>query len=558
MAEQFLHGVEVLDIDSGSRPIQTVKSSVIGIVGTAPDADATAFPLNVPTLIAGSRLEASKLDMVGNGAGTLPKALDAIMDQIGAVVIVIRVEEGSTDAETLANVIGGVNASTGQYEGVQALLAAESVTGYAPRILCVPGFTSDRVQGGVTAITLTNQGSGYGIAPNVAITGGGGTGAKATANLGTGADAGKIVSVTIDANGSNYTSAPTVAFSSAAVLAAATASVSGGSVQSIAITNNGTGYTSAPTVALTGGGGTGATATAVLGSGATAGQVVAINVTAPGTGYTTAPTVALTGGQGSGAAAAASFGIAANAVVSELIGIADRLRAVIIADGPNTDDDDAIAYRGDFGSKRVFVVDPAVLVLDESGNTIVDPSSARVAGLIARIDNQLGFWWSPSNQEIYGIQGTARQIDFVLGDASSRANLLNENEVATIIRQDGFRLWGNRTCSSDQKWAFLCVVRTADIINDSLARNHLWAVDRGITKNYVTDVIEGVSNYLRYLTSIGAILGGSCWADPDLNTADQIAQGKIFFDFDFTPVYPAEHITFRSHLVNDYVQEIFD
>lgn len=558
MAEQFLHGVEVLDIDSGSRPIQTVKSSVIGIVGTAPDADATAFPLNVPTLIAGSRLEASKLDMTGNGEGTLPAALDAILDQIGAVVIVIRVEPGATDEETMANIIGGVNSSTGQYEGVQALLAAESVTGYAPRILCVPGFTSDRVQGGVTAITVTNAGSGYGIAPNVAITGGGGTGAKATAVLGTGSNAGKIASITIDSNGSGYTSAPTVAFSSAAVLATATASLTSGGVSGITLTNNGTGYTSAPTVALTGGAGTGATAVAVLGTGATAGQVVAINVTAPGTGYTTAPTVALTGGQGSGAVASASFGIAANAVVAEMIGIADRLRAVIIADGPNTDDAAAIAYRGDFGSKRVFVVDPAVLILDETGNTVVDPSSARVAGLIARIDNQLGFWWSPSNQEIYGIQGTARQIDFVLGDASSRANLLNENEVATIIRQDGFRLWGNRTCSSDQKWAFLCVVRTADIINDSLARNHLWAVDRGITKNYVTDVIEGVSNYLRYLTSIGAILGGSCWADPDLNTPDQIAQGKIFFDFDFTPVYPAEHVTFRSHLVNDYVQEIFE
>lgn len=558
MAEQFLHGVEVLDIDSGSRPIQTVKSSVIGIVGTAPDADPLAFPLNVPTLIAGSRLEASKLDMTGEGNGTLPAGLDAILDQIGAVVIVIRVEEGTTDDETLANIIGGVNSTTGQYEGVHALLAAEAVTGYAPRILCVPGFTSDRVQGGVTAITMTNQGSGYGIAPNVVLTGGGGSGAAAIANLGTGADAGKVVSVTIDETGSNYTSAPVVSFTSAAVLATAVAALTADGVSTISMTNNGTGYTSAPTVALTGGGGTGATATAVLGSGATAGQVIAINVTAAGTGYTTAPTVTLNGGQGSGAAASASFGIAANAVVAEMLGIADRLRAVIIADGPNTNDSDAIAYRGDFGSKRVFVVDPSVLVLDESGNTVVDPSSARVAGLIARIDNQLGFWWSPSNQELYGIQGTARQIDFVLGDASSRANLLNENEVATIIRQDGFRLWGNRTCSSDPKWAFLCVVRTADIVNDSLARNHLWAVDRGITKNYVTDVIEGVNNYLRYLTSIGAILGGSCWADPDLNTPDQIAQGKIFFDFDFTPVYPAEHITFRSHLVNDYVQEIFE
>ena len=116
---------------------------------------------------------------------------------------------------------------------------------------------------------------------------------------------------------------------------------------------------------------------------------------------------------------------------------------------------------------------------------------------------------------------------------------------------------GNRTLSADPKWAFLCVVRTADIIADSLTAAHLWAVDRGITKTYVNDVVEGVNAYMRYLTNIGAILGGECWADPDLNTPDQIAQGKIFFDFDFTPVYPAEHITFRSHLVNDYIKEIF-
>lgn len=473
MATDFLHGVEVLEIDSGSRTITTVKSSVIGIVGTAPNADPDAFPYNTPVLIAGSQREAAKLDTLGTGEGTLPKALDAILDQIGAVVIVVRVEKGTTDAATLANIMGGTNATTGKYEGVHALLGAESAVGYAPRILCVPGFTHTRVQDGVTAITIGAGGTGYTSAPTVAFTGGGGSGATATAT------------------------------------------VSGGVVTKITVTNAGSGYTSAPTVELTGGGGTGATATA-------------------------------------------SVGVAANAVVSELLGIANRLRAVIIADGPSTNDADAIAYRKDFGSKRVYVVDPKVLVLDEDGTTVTDWSSPRVAGLIARIDNERGFWWSPSNQEIYGIQGTARTIDFTLGDASSRANLLNEQEVATIIRQDGFRLWGNRTCSSDQKWAFLCVVRTADIINDSLLRSHLWAVDRGITKQYVTDVIEGVNAYLRNLVSLGAILGGTCWADPDLNTADQIADGKVCFDFDFTPVYPAEHITFRSHLTNDYISEVFE
>lgn len=475
--ETFLHGVEVIEIDAGPRPITTVRTSVIGIVGTAPNADAAAFPLNTPVLVAGSRREAAKLDTLGTGEGTLPAAMDSIFDQAGAVVIVVRVEEGETDAETLANVLGGVNATTGQYEGLHALTGAKSVVGFAPRILLAPGFTHTRVSGGVTAITMSAQGSGY---------------------------------------------------------------------------------TSAPTVALTGGGGTGATATAVLGTGADAGKVVSVTITNPGSGYTSAPTVAFSGGAGTGASATASFGTVGNAVVAELIGIAERLRAVIIADGPNTNDAAAIAYAGDFGSARVYLVDPKALKTDTEGVTVTEWSSACVAGLIAKSDNERGFWWSPSNQTINGITGTSRPIDFTMGDSSSRANLLNEAKVATIIREDGFRLWGNRTLSSDQKWAFLCVRRTADIINDSILVNHLWAVDRGITKQYVEDVVEGVNAYLRHLVTIGAILGGTCWADPDINTPDQIAQGKVYFDFDFTPVYPAEHIIMRSQLVNDYIVEIFE
>ena len=51
MSTSFLHGVEVLEVSDGPRPITTVKTSVIGIVGTAPTADATLFPLNKPVLI---------------------------------------------------------------------------------------------------------------------------------------------------------------------------------------------------------------------------------------------------------------------------------------------------------------------------------------------------------------------------------------------------------------------------------------------------------------------------------------------------------------------------
>jgi len=77
-----------------------------------------------------------------------------------------------------------------------------------------------------------------------------------------------------------------------------------GALAALSLTTGGTGYTTAPTVAITGGGGTGATATAIVSGGA----VTGFNITNAGTGYTSQPTVALTGGAGTGAAATAVVG----------------------------------------------------------------------------------------------------------------------------------------------------------------------------------------------------------------------------------------------------------
>ncbi len=64
--------------------------------------------------------------------------------------------------------------------------------------------------------------------------------------------------------------------------------VSGGTLSGFSVTSGGSGYTT-PYVVLTGGGGTGATATARVSNGV----VVALTLTSPGTGYTSAPTVSL-------------------------------------------------------------------------------------------------------------------------------------------------------------------------------------------------------------------------------------------------------------------------
>ncbi len=71
--------------------------------------------------------------------------------------------------------------------------------------------------------------------------------------------------------------------------AAGAVTVADGAVTAVAVSSAGSGYSEAPAVTLTGGGGTGAEATAVL----TDGEVTSIKVTAGGTGYTSAPTATI-------------------------------------------------------------------------------------------------------------------------------------------------------------------------------------------------------------------------------------------------------------------------
>jgi hypothetical protein len=75
----------------------------------------------------------------------------------------------------------------------------------------------------------------------------------------------------------------------------------GDSVTSVNITDGGAGYTSVPTVSFSGGGGAGATATAVV----TGGVVTAITLITSGSGYDSAPLIDITGGGGTGATATA-------------------------------------------------------------------------------------------------------------------------------------------------------------------------------------------------------------------------------------------------------------
>ena len=80
----------------------------------------------------------------------------------------------------------------------------------------------------------------------------------------------------------------------------------------------------------------------------------------------------------------------------------------------------------------------------------------------------------------------------------------------------------------------------------------------GITNNLIEKWVSYIALIGRSecVIACGAILGGKIWADEDLNTPANIQAGKVFFSFDFTPPTPAEHITFKSILTNNYLEEI--
>ncbi|MGE8190036.1 phage tail sheath family protein, partial [Pseudomonas sp. NPDC086278] len=250
---------------------------------------------------------------------------------------------------------------------------------------------------------------------------------------------------------------------------------------------------------------------------------------------------------------------ATQAVATAMDALAGKLRAIAIIDGPNTTDEAVMAYALEFGSKRIYMVDPGVKYWDTVTSATVDaPASAWVAGLFAWTDANYGYWASPSNKEFVGITGTTRPIEYLDGDETCRANLLNNANVSTILRDGGYRLWGNRTLSSDPKWSFVTRVRTCDILMDAIQAGHKWAVDRSITKTYVQDVTEGLQAFMRDQKNAGAVINFEVYADKEKNTASQIEQGKIYWRIRFTDVPPAENPNFLIEVTNEWLTEVLE
>jgi hypothetical protein len=234
-------------------------------INTSTNSQYIVYPSSISTITVssgGTNYAAAKTQITisgGGGSGTL--ASPSISGGVISAITMLNQGIGYTGPPNVIITSGLVN-TTSLVGGTGYVLANTQITlsgGGGNGVIITPTIGS----GIITALTITNAGSGYFNTPTITITSG-------------------ITGTTSIVGGSGYTNGTFNLDISGGGGSGCTGTftIAGNILSSITITNAGTGYTSAPTLSFPNAGGTGASATATLGTGASATAVVGTGASA--------------------------------------------------------------------------------------------------------------------------------------------------------------------------------------------------------------------------------------------------------------------------------------
>ncbi|MDE9440438.1 phage tail sheath protein [Xenorhabdus bovienii] len=248
-------------------------------------------------------------------------------------------------------------------------------------------------------------------------------------------------------------------------------------------------------------------------------------------------------------------GLDSKAVAIELASIAQKLKAMAYVSAYGSKNiSEVIKYRDNFNQRELMLIWPDFLSWDTVSNSeSIAYATARALGLRAKIDEETGWHKTLSNVGVNGVTGLSADVFWDLQDTATDADLLNKSGITTLIRKNGFRFWGSRTCSDDALFQFESYTRTAQVLADTMADAHMWAIDKPLTPSLVRDIIEGINAKFRELKSGGYIIDGRCWYDEKANDKDTLKAGKLTIDYDYTPVPPLENMMLRQRITDSYL-----
>ncbi|MDE9587810.1 phage tail sheath protein [Xenorhabdus bovienii] len=248
-------------------------------------------------------------------------------------------------------------------------------------------------------------------------------------------------------------------------------------------------------------------------------------------------------------------GLDSKAVAIELASVAQKLKAMAYVSAYGSKNiSEVIKYRDNFNQRELMLIWPDFLSWDTVSNSeSIAYATARALGLRAKIDEETGWHKTLSNVGVNGVTGLSADVFWDLQDTATDADLLNKSGITTLIRKNGFRFWGSRTCSDDALFQFESYTRTAQVLADTMADAHMWAIDKPLTPSLVRDIIEGINAKFRELKSGGYIIDGRCWYDEKANDKDTLKAGKLTIDYDYTPVPPLENMMLRQRITDSYL-----
>ncbi|WP_442865734.1 phage tail sheath protein [Aeromonas sp. D3] len=241
-------------------------------------------------------------------------------------------------------------------------------------------------------------------------------------------------------------------------------------------------------------------------------------------------------------------------VATALAGMAKKLRAFAYVPTIAETIEAALAYRENFASRELMLVHADWTAWEVAANASVKLDAClKAAALRALIDKEIGWHKTLSNVAVTGGDGMTKALFWDLQDPDTEVGLLNANEITCLIQSNGFRYWGNRTCSDDPLFCFENYTRTAQVLADTIADAHMWAVDKPMTPTLVKDIIEGIKAKGRELVTGGYLLGFDCWYNEELNDKDTLKAGKLRIDYNYTPVPPLEDLGFQQRITDSYL-----
>jgi Bacteriophage tail sheath protein len=233
----------------------------------------------------------------------------------------------------------------------------------------------------------------------------------------------------------------------------------------------------------------------------------------------------------------------ATALFVQAVALCEQRRAFAVVDPPATFGlTDALGWAQTLGSARNAAAYFPRLRLPDGTETA---ASGAVVGVYARTDRERAVWKAPAGGAVRGV--TEVTVSLTDGEVSTA----NSASLNVIRRQQGVRVWGARTLSSDPEWRYVNVRRFALFIERSVSDGLRWAAFEPNTETLWTVVRTQVEAFMHTLFRQGALEAVHeedayfVRCDRTTMTQDDIDNGRLVVVVGFAPLRPAEFVLVR-------------